>query len=333
MSSFPSPLRRALLALACTLPLLVIAAQSAFSSAPLLDPPPFTVTNRLFLPNGNTAINSNPPTPTLAPFDWLSYVNSIRSLANLPPVTENPDWSAGDVLHAKYMVKNQVVGHTEDKTNPFYTFEGEQAGANGNAVISSDFNVTDKSLIDAWVAGPFHALGIIDLRLQQSGYGAYREDGQPIKSGATFDVLRGRATGPLPAGITYPIYWPANGKTVDLTRYGGESPDPLTSCAGFTSTVGLPIYLLIGDGDVDPAVTASSFKQGSTELANCRFDGTNYSNPTPADQTLGRGILRSRSAIVLIPRAPLVPGKSYTASITTNGQTYTWTFNVAADAS
>jgi hypothetical protein len=33
---------------------------------------------------------------------------------------------------------------------------------------------------------------------------------------------------------------------------------------------------------------------------------------------------------VLIPRQPLTPGLSYTVSITTNGQTYTWSFEVAA---
>ena len=62
------------------------------------------------------------------------------------------------------------------------------------------------------------------------------------------------------------------------------------------------------------------------------FDETSYSHPDPGSQSLGRSILNSRDAIVLIPRLPLTPGTSYTVSLTVDGQTHTWTFGVSSTA-
>lgn len=333
---------------------IIMAAQSASESIPFLDPPPFTVTSQLFIPSGATggqASQGSTATPTMTPTAtstptatptptqvsggtpaWLTYVNFIRSLSNLPPVTEVADWSAGDVAHSKYMVKNQTIGHSENPALPFYSTEGNTAAQNGNVAINSDINATDQQIINQWVTGPFHMTGIIDPRLTQTGYGAYREAGQPFTVGGTLDVLRGLAPA-VPAGITFPIFWPADGKTVNLTSYGGnEGPDPLTSCPGYAAPTGLPLYLQLGSGTVTPNVTASSFKQGATSLPLCIFDGTNYVNPDAGQQSLGRSVLQGRSAIVIIPRAPLVPGTTYTVSVTTNGTTYTWSFLVSATA-
>ncbi|MBW1713559.1 MAG: hypothetical protein JRJ59_10465, partial [Deltaproteobacteria bacterium] len=49
-------------------------------------------------------------------------------------------------------------------------------------------------------------------------------------------------------------------------------------------------------------------------------------------QYLGRVVLDMRDAAVLIPRDPLIPGATYTVSITANGQPYTWSFTVSETA-
>ena len=48
--------------------------------------------------NGSNPLYTGPPpeNPT-----WLEYVNYIRSLAGLPPVVDNSDWSQGDWLHSR----------------------------------------------------------------------------------------------------------------------------------------------------------------------------------------------------------------------------------------
>jgi hypothetical protein len=77
-----------------------------------------------------------------------------------------------------------------------------------------------------------------------------------------------------------------------------------------------------------PQVTAHDFSDGSTSLAHCVFDETTYYNPNANMQQSGRLILNSRDAVVLMPQTPLTVGKSYTATITSNGITYTWHFTV-----
>ncbi|HLF24749.1 MAG TPA: CAP domain-containing protein [Anaerolineae bacterium] len=286
------------------------------------------LTPRAYLPYISAAEESVTPPP---PGDWLAYVNYQRALAELPAVTENPTWSDGDQKHAKYMVKNDFIGHDEDPGQPFYTPEGQLAAQNSNVMVSSNTGITDNEAIDLWMEGPFHAVGVIDPALLQAGFGSYREADGGWQMAAALDVLRG--LGSIPASVTFPIKWPSDGMTTLQRAYGGsELPDPLTGCPGYTAPSGLPIILQIGPGNLTPNVAAHSFTQGATPLEHCVFDETSYANPDGSLQSLGRAILGSRDAIVLIPRAPLAMGATYTVSITANGQTYTWSFTVSSAA-
>jgi hypothetical protein len=269
------------------------------------------------------------PTPTQSvPPAPLDYINAYRAMADLPPVTENTDWSIGDWLHSRYMVKNDVIEHTEDPGNPWYTPEGLEAAQSSNLVVSSSDSFSDEAAIDGWMVAPFHAIGILDPALLVIGYGSYREADGGWQTGAGLDVIRG--LGSIPPSVTFPILWPGDGQIIALTSFpGNELPNPLTSCPGYTAPAGLPIYIQIGDGSQTPSVTASTFSQGATPLEHCTFDETNYANPDSDLQNLGQLILDGRDAIVFLPRNPLTPGVSYTVSITVNGETYTWTFTVS----
>lgn len=267
------------------------------------------------------------PTPTPTPptsDNWLDRVNYFRSLANLPPVTNNPAWTQGEIEHSRYVAKNDQLTHYQDRNNPWYTPAGSEAGQNGNVFAWSTTQVRDIDFIDGWMTAPFHGLGIINPKLTQVAYGSYREAGGSIEAGATLDVIRGINSNSSPQ---YPVMWPANGKTVPLRQFDSEYPDPLTSFPGYTAPAGLPIYLQLGSGNVTPRVTSHSLTQGNIPIEHGVFDETTYSNSDPSAQQLARSILDSRDAIVMIPRNPLIPG-NYTASITSSGQTYTWSFNV-----
>ncbi len=263
------------------------------------------------------------------PAGWLGYVNSLRSLGGLPALTQNTAWNDGCLLHARYMVKTDTIAHSEDSASPWYTDAGNTAAGNGNLMVSSDINATDESAFDMWMTGPFHGIGLIDPNLTQTGFGSYREDVGQWHMGACVDVWQGR-TG-ASASQTYPIFWPGDGQVMPYTAFEGhELPDPLASC-GYTAPSGPPIYLMLGPGwSVTPNVTASSFKQGGTDLAHCVFDSTTYTNADSNLQQLGRNILAARDAVVLMPQAALTPGASYTVSITVNGHTYTWSFTVSS---
>jgi hypothetical protein len=245
----------------------------------------------------------------------------------LPAVTENIKWSEGGQNHAKYMVKNDIISHSEDKTNIWYTEAGALAAVSSNVMVSSITSTTDIEAIDMWMSGPFHGLGIIDPALNQTGFGSYREEDGGFEMGACLDVIRG--LGSIPPSVTFPVMWPKDGGTLPYTSYNGyEWPDPLSSCPGYTGTSGPPIFLQIGSGNQVPNVTAHSFQQAGSPLDHCVFDETNYSNLDPSAQETGRGVLEMRHAIILIPKKELNPGMTYTVSITNSGTTYTWSVTV-----
>lgn len=268
--------------------------------------------------------------PAVPSAEWLSRLNAYRAMAGLPPVTEKPEWNDGCIKHARYMVKNDVITHAEDPQNRWYTPEGDQCGRNANVMVSASATASDAYAIDVWMQAPFHAIGMIDPQLIQVGYGSYREADGGYQMGAALDVWRGRGTSP--AGLSFPIRWPGDGAITPLRAFQvGEYPDPLAHC-GYTRPAGLPILLLLGTGSITPSVTDHHLRRDGIPVEHCVFDETTYRHPTDRNQQdLGRLILNSRDAVVIIPRDPLSPGSRYTVSVTANGQTYTWSFSVALD--
>ena len=318
-------LRTGLLGGSGLLLLLLLNAAGVLSAGAGAGVPALTPTVATYLP----AIPRVDPTATPAPSGppWLQYVNSFRGATGLPLLDENGSWSSGGVLHSRYLVKNNVIVHAEDPGNAWYTVEGDAAGRNGNVMVSSSVNAPDESAIDLWMTGPFHALGILDPRLETTGFGSYREANGGWQMGATLDVIRGR--GSLPAGFTYPLpFPPPDGNTWLASYNGGEWPDPLSACSGYSAPSGPPLMLQLGSGALTPNVTATSFSQDGTPLDHCWYSETTYTNPDGGSQSTGRVILNSRDAVVIMPRAPLQIGQSYTASITADGNTIDWTFTV-----
>jgi hypothetical protein len=254
----------------------------------------------------------------------LGYVNFYRATAGLPALSENPTWSDGAWLHARYIVKNDLVFHYENPGNAWYTPEGHAAAEASNLFGSFNPNETIEGTIEQWMQGPFHAVGILDPGLTKTGYGIFNEPDGGLETGAALDIIRG--LGPIPPSISFPIRWPGAGSQVPVAAHLGEYPNPLTSCPGYQAPTGLPILLLVGPGDMVPTVTDHSFSSAGQPLDHCVFDETTYINPDNKARDLGQGILGSRDAIVLIPRAPLTPGAQYTVSITVDGTPHTWSF-------
>lgn len=277
---------------------------------------------RVFIPvvvKGDVQENSSPG-------NWLAYLNLYRSMADLPPLSENTGWSLGSHHHARYTVKNDVLEHGEDEDNSWYTPEGHAAARSGNIMASGNHEAGDDYAIDAWMQAPFHAVAILDPALKQVGFGSYREADGGLQMGATLDILRGLSS--VPAGMEFPVAWPADGMSVPLNLYWGEYPDPLSSCPGYAAPSGLPVILQVGPGDRIPEVNSHSFRRGSQSLESCIFSESTYFNSDAEAQDLGRAVLADRDAVVLIPREPLTAGATYSVSITVDGQNYSWQFSV-----
>lgn len=284
-----------------------------------------------YLPYIVRALPTATPTATAtatAPIPaWLRSVNRYREGANLHPLSENASWTQGEWLHSRYMVKEDHISHQENPSSPWYTPEGNAAGRSGNIYVSGYSSSIDDWAISFWMTAPFHAVSILDPQLYETAFASYREAIGFWNMGATLDWQRGLGT--LPSTVTFPIYFPGDDGETWLRAYrGGEWPDPLSSCAGYVAPSGPPLILQLGSGNVTPTVTDHGFFRGGEALPHCVFDETSYVNPSPSTQNSGRAILNSRDAVILMPRDVLELGAAYTATVTANGVTYTWSFTV-----
>ena len=256
------------------------------------------------------------PTATACP-GWISRLNYWRSTAGLSPLSENAVWSSGDRLHSAYMVKNNLIAHDETPGTPYYTVAGDAAGNSGNIEVNSSLSFTDQQAIDFWMQAPFHAMGMMDPRLQTTGFGAYRENTSGWRAAFTLDTLRGNSF----TGGSYPVYWPGNGKTVPLRSYNGfESPDPLQACSGYSAPTGLPVFVQVGGNVATTAGAVHSFTGNGAPLAHCVIDS--HSPGVGANLTY-------RGGVIVIPRQPLLPGVVYVVTVTVNGVLRAWTFQVS----
>ncbi len=295
---------------------------------------------------GEIAAN-RPASPTAAPEsspaaaeamaagpEWLARLNYFRSMAGLPSVREDSRLNDGDSSHARYLMDNygdiirgnRAMGsyaHEENAGMKDYSAEGDTAARTSNVAWGcGPFSASAN--IDQWMSGPFHRLGLLRPDLAIAGFGNY-------ESGGCWAAAIGLPVYGGSPRLASPIAFPPDGATIPLGWRAGEWPDPLASCAGYYPPVGLPITLELGS-PVTPDVSAYSLTEDGEAVEVCEFDQTNYANPDEEQQAWARRGLRYYGAIVLVPRAPLIAGKSYGISITVDGRTYAWSFQYGAPA-
>lgn len=248
---------------------------------------------------------------------WLDRLNSWRASTGLSPLTENPTWSQGDAAHALYMVKNNLVTHYETPGVPYYTTAGDTEARNSNIQVSSSTGTTDVQAIDWWMAAPFHAMNMMDPRLTQTGFGSYRDSTtSPWQEGGALDTIQGNSF----SGGSYPVYFPGNGTTEPLTRYGGgEFPDALQACPGYGAPTGLPVFIQVGGNVNTTAGSVHSFTGNGVALNHCVIDSSN--------SAVG-SYLYTRGGVILVPQQPLQVGVRYVVALTVNGTPYSWSFTV-----
>ena len=291
-----------------------------------------------------------------APPAWLARLNHYRVLERLAPVVEDPALSEADTIHARYLVKTYAEGirhsslggeaHEENSSSPWYTDAGAKAGKSSDVsywqaakgappgAALSDSPDSPAELpwgsegwsIDGWAGIPFHRLSLINPYLQRSGFGRYCE---VSVCAAGLDTLSDRKRQPeYPVPFPHPLEFPPSGATIGILSLDPEWPDPLTGCPGYVRPAGLAITLEVG-ADVEAKLGAYRLvREGAppVELEACGFDASSYVNPEPGAQQRARDLMRAFGAAVLIPRAPLEKGATYTVAMTVSGEEYRWSF-------
>jgi hypothetical protein len=278
------------------------------------------------------------------PADWQALLSYFRAAARLPALAVDPSWNDEARRYACQVVQSNSVGPSAP---PDAACGAASTVIGGNSLVYGNGNpaTTDRQAIETWLTWPFHALYVLDPELLSTGFGSFRAaadtGADPVDMAGVLDVRRGRATG-LPA-VTFPVVWPSHNATMYLTQLVTAPPpypDPRASCPGYNvplgNPAGLPLLVQLGAGDVItsgttvPIVLASSLTEDGVQREHCVFSERDYASADPDEQARGRAILAERDAIVLVPRNPLVVGRTYQVSITAAGFGVSWSFRVAA---
>lgn|GEM_PF-869399 len=274
--------------------------------------------------------------------NWLAILNLYRTRLNLPPVEEDPALSSGCLAHAKYLMMNYRqrfaslgrLMHEEDESKPGYSPEGLKAAHSSDVMFQPRMNRTDAQrmamAIEWWISGPFHRPQLLNPDARHVGFGEYCEGAICVSA---LDPISDLAPA-LPGGreLAEPIEVPPDGVTVKPGGFGGEWPDPVSSCPGYPKNA-LAITLQLGmhvpAKITDASVTQTTGVAAGTKVATCAYDSEGYTNPDMLTQTKGRRVLNSFGEVAMMVRDPLAGGETYHVAMTVNGKPYAWSFTAA----
>jgi uncharacterized protein YkwD len=255
---------------------------------------------------------------------WLDIANAYRTSVGLKPLEADASMQNGVEKHVEYLSASGSLQHGEAAGNPLYSPEGDLAGQQSILGGWTGGERSDRELIDGWIAAPFHAIHLFEPRLQRAAFASVRgRTGNKLPAAAVMNIIGG--VGPK-VGADRPIVFPGRDSVIPLTSFTVETPDPLTSCPGYSAPAGLGLMALFPLPVTSATATLSSNGQA---LENCVVDA-NYRNPDPASQNTVRTILGQKNAVVIMPRQPLVPGTTYDVSITAGAQQVSWKFTAGA---
>lgn len=269
-------------------------------------------------------------------------LNDLRASAHLPGVPFDVQGSMNCWLHGRYAVHNKTLGHTEDLSLPYASADGracaEQSNVMGYAPTLDDLR-RKTDVVDVLIGAPFHAMGMLDRNLRGSAIGLYAD---PTPQPGGYHLAGGAVTvSDRPGNSAQTLQYPGDGAVTDLLTYGGgEWPDPLTPCAGFTGVTGLPLFVMSTPA-TETTATRPVVRVSGSAVAACAYGSAQYVNTTDAPgnytggpvsaQDMGRRILKGQGAVIVIPRDPLPPGATVEVEVSVNGQRHAWSFTTAQE--
>ncbi len=301
-------------------------------------------------------------------------VNFYRAMAKLPTIVDDSAISAGALDHARYLVENGIGGgdivlekgqlrfqapqdayRWEVKGRPGYTDDGASAGRNAVVLSAREIDLSGADFVDRLLTMPFSGLIPMVPQFSLVGLGAYCDSGLcaivipyrfaleksvriALYDGPASDRFWNPSLGLIPietGRLRSPVEFPPDGSTVGLQSYdGGDYPDPLAACPGYTAPTGAPISIQLGEGygpDGSLEVESDSVTRDGVEIESCLITAGSYSGGNGDQTELGKNGLERIGAAVIIPREPLAPGH-YQVGLKEAGKLYQWRFTVTAPA-
>ncbi|HUA35025.1 MAG TPA: hypothetical protein VMA09_15560 [Candidatus Binataceae bacterium] len=287
----------------------------------------------------------------------LNEGDSQAAAAHARYIVENK-LGPGDFSLVGNQVKHQLASsvHEEQVGNRWYSINGASVVARCDVFTASAISSQVATWIDRLMTSPLSVLVILEPTLVTVGYGDYCANGscagvvvydydqsqqelnRSFKRTAAnynydpYDPDRGLGDSAR-MYLRSPILFPPPASAFLLGSYDGgrEYDNPIAPCAGYRVPTGLPIVLSLGESMNDAAgvkLDSYSLMDGDQLLETCAYDASSYTNPDERVQEIGRRMLAKKLAAVLIPRAPLKPGRTYTVAIAVDSTTYRWSFKI-----
>jgi hypothetical protein len=224
----------------------------------------------------------------------IASLNAERAEHGLPPVTENPAWSAKCRTHNAFEARNGVIAHGEDPALAGYSAAGAWAGANSVLGFGSWANG------NPFATAPIHLIQLMSPLLAQTGVDESK--GHVCMTtwpGYAFRRFDGRE----PKLFTVP----GDGATgVPFAELGSElpfTPADVVGLHGKSTGFNLMVYAT----GVDGATLASASLTGPA--------GNTVALRTIDTRNDRIGPYMPPGSAFLIPVKPLVPGTRYTAQV------------------
>lgn len=277
-------------------------------------------------PAGADLPPSLPARISVPPDDWLGAVNHYRRQSGLEPVSADGSRSEGIRLHLVYLANTPATlrtgpyasDHTENPASAWYTEAGDRAARSSNLGRGAN----DRLAIEAWMAAPFHALGILRPTLRTSSFArmAWGAAGLDVSSGVV-----ATATSRPPVAV-----FPGRGSVNHLNARRSELPDPTEPCGpGFD---GLPLIAMLSDPPPSGTTATVRTPSGSTWAAGgdlCVVTAASFATTDSTYGAAGAAILREANAVLVIPRLPLTEGVHEVTVSGDGRQLVAWSFTQA----
>jgi len=252
----------------------------------------------------------------------IAWLNAQRTANGIPgAITENTTWDTGCAHHVAWEQLNNLMGHYEGSGTPGYTDDGALAGRS-SVLAATTWSVSGRYPWGAespWETAPIHLMQLLGPNLQSTGWGESTGWGY----GAYTCMTTWPGYGPAPASITPQLLtYPGDGTSfIYASETAAELPFTPGEFVGLpeSTTTGPYLYVFAygipsvpGGGNIIGAgrITAASLIGPSGPVAVATVD-----NDTQNAELGSLGGYIPPGGMI-IPIMPLMPGASYTASVT-----------------
>jgi hypothetical protein len=236
------------------------------------------------------------PGPT--PAQIVGFINDYRARIGLPgPIAHDENWSRACAQHNEYQRLNNTMGHSQDKSKPGYSAEGDWAAKNSVLYAGSTWTATR----NPFEVAPFHLHQLLNPRIDRMGASENGSFGC-----ATSLASRNREAPKDTVTYTYP----ANNATHRAAETASEGPYTPGSRVGIPEGTRTGPYLyLMFDGPWN-----GGWSKAKLDSATVTGPGGPVEVKTVDGYTPGAGQYLPVGAEI-IPVAPLTPGATYTIDV------------------